>query len=119
MPEIKDSSSPKKPSKRKKTNNSQKNSKKDDQTEALKHALTDYLSIHANKKNKKLNNIKSLEKLIQQYMNSFILIGYTQDTQELISLVNATSEQSADSLSAALNKFLTTGPNTRKPPNIL
>jgi len=119
MPEIKDSSSPKKPSRRKKTTGLTKKSKPDDQTEALKHALTDYLTVHANKKNKKLNNIKSLEKLLQQYMNSFILIGYTQDTQELVSLVNATSEQSADSLSAALNKFLTSGPNTRRPPNII
>ena len=54
MPEIKDSSSPKKPSKGKKTNNSQKNSKKDDQTEALKHALTNYFSVLAIKKNKSI-----------------------------------------------------------------
>ena len=49
-------------------------------------------------------------------MNSFILIGYTQDTQEMLSIVNAKSEQTADSLSAALNKFIING-GGKKPPS--
>ena len=44
-------------------------------------------------------------------MNSFILIGYSQDTKEFISLVNAKDEQSADSLSTALNKFILNNTN--------
>jgi len=68
-------------------------------------ALTKFLT-HAGRKNKSLKNIKSLEHLLSQFLNSFILIGYAQDTREFVSLVNARDEQSADSLSAALNKFI-------------
>jgi hypothetical protein len=69
-------------------------------------ALTKFLKTHAGRKNKSLKNIKSLEHLLSQFLNSFILIGYAQDTREFVSLVNARDEQSADSLSAALNKFI-------------
>lgn len=57
-------------------------------------------------KKKTINNVKSLESLLTQYLNSFILIGYSQDTKEFVSIVNAKNEQHADSLSAALNKFI-------------
>ena len=69
-------------------------------------ALTKFLKTHAGQKNKSLKNVKSLEHLLSQFLNSFILIGYSQDTREFVSLVNARDEQSADSLSAALNKFI-------------
>lgn len=62
-------------------------------------------------KKKSINNLKSLESLLTQYLNSFILIGYSQDTKEFISLVNAKNEQHADSLSAALNKFILNNSN--------
>jgi len=80
--------------------------KKDDLSPALEDALTNFLKTHADKKNKKINNMKSLELLLNQYLNSFILLGYSQDTRQLISLVNAKNEQQADSLSTALNKFI-------------
>ena len=83
-------------------------------------ALTNFLKTHAGKKNKSLKNLKSLEHLLTQFMNSFILIGYSQDTKEFISLVNAKDEQSADSLSTALNKFIlnNTNPGPKFPPVI-
>ena len=87
-----------------------------EQEKALSAALLDYVSNHTEKKNKRLKNIKALEQLLTQYMNSFILIGYTQDTQEMLSIVNAKSEQTADSLSAALNKFIING-GGKKPPS--
>jgi len=52
--------------------------------------------------------------LLNQYLNSFILLGYSQDTKEMITLVSAKTEQSADSLSTALNKFLVR--NAKTPP---
>jgi hypothetical protein len=72
----------------------------------LEEALTNFLHREANKKNKSIKNMKSLESLLDQYLNSFILIGYSRDTREFISLVNAKNEQSADSLSTALQKFI-------------
>lgn len=84
-------------------------------------ALTNFLKRHAGRKGKSLNNIKSLEHLLSQYLNSFILIGYSRDTKDFISIINAHDEQSADSLSTALNKFImnnTKGPSTGYPPVI-
>ena len=72
----------------------------------LEDALNNFLQQEANKKNKTIKNVKSLESLLDQYLNSFILIGYSQDTREFISIVNAKNEQSADSLSTALQKFI-------------
>ena len=69
-------------------------------------ALTSFLKTHAKRKGKSIKNIKALEGLLSQYLNSFILIGYSQDTKEFVSLINAHDEQSADSLSTALNKFI-------------
>ena len=62
--------------------------------------------------------MKSLESLLDQYLNSFILIGYSRDTREFVSLVNAKNEQSADSLSTALQKFIVNNakPGPRFPP---
>lgn len=81
---------------------------------AFEDALTNFLKNHAAEKNKSIKNIKSLEHLLNQYLNSFILIGYTQDTREFVSLVNAKNEQHADSLSTALNKFIAN--NIKTPP---
>lgn len=85
----------------------------------LDDALTNYLKSHVHSKNKSIKNIKSIEHLLDQYLNSFILIGYAQDTKEYISLVSAKTEQSADSLSTALNKFImnNTKPKNNYPPN--
>ena len=80
----------------------------------LEEVLTDYLKQQSRVKNKSINNIKSLETLLNQYLNSFILIGYSQDTKEFVSIVNAKNEQSADSLSTALNKFIVN--STKRPP---
>lgn len=81
---------------------------------AFEDALTSFLKKHAHKKGKSLKNTKSLEHLLQQYLNSYILIGYSHDTREFISMVNANDEQSADSLSAALHKFISNN-TTPKP----
>jgi len=82
-------------------------------------ALTNFLKNQAKTKNKSLKNYKSLENLLNQYLNSFILIGYTQDTRQFISLVNAKNEQHADSLSTALNKFIVKNAQIKNiPPDI-
>tara|TARA_B110000495_G_scaffold73649_1_gene63031 strand:+ start:8450 stop:8812 length:363 start_codon:yes stop_codon:yes gene_type:complete len=94
-----------------------KNSKHidDDISPALESALAEYLDKQTAVKSKSINNLKSLEGLLRQYLNSFILLGYTQDNQRLVNLISASSEQNADSLSTALNKFVIN--NTKHPPH--
>lgn len=72
----------------------------------IRSAFERLLKQEAQTKNKSIKNTTSLEHLLSQYLNSFILIGYTQDTKEFISIVNAKSEQHADSLNTALSKFI-------------
>ena len=96
---------PEKP-KRKYTKRRSKKTSTSDVEALLDDALTNYLKSAAYTKNKSLKNIKSIEHLLEQYMNSFILIGYSEDTKQYVSIVNAKTEQSADSLSTALNKFI-------------
>ena len=86
----------------------------DDVCPALETALTSFLKQHVESKNKSIKDLKSLESLLNQYLNSFILLGYSRDTREMVTLVSAKTEQSADSLSTALNKFLIK--NTKNPP---
>jgi len=111
-----ENNTPKKPLRKK----SKKTSQSDAEIESiLDDALANYLKSHAHTKNKSLKNIKSIEHLLEQYLNSFILIGYAQDTKEYISMVSAKTEQSADSLSTALNKFIMNNSKSRNnyPPN--
>ena len=87
----------------------------DEISPALESALSDYLEKQTITKGKSIKNLKSLEGLLKQYLNSFILLGYTQDNQRLVNLISASSEQTADSLSTALNKFVIN--NTKHPPH--
>lgn len=105
-----ESDSPKKPRRK------QSKSTVDDISKQLDDALTNFLKKQASTKNKTLNNYKSLENLLDQYLNSFILIGYTQDTKKFVSIVNAKNEQHADSLSTALNKFIINNTQVRNIP---
>lgn len=88
------------------------------ENEYIQEAFEKLLKQELTLKKKSINNIKSLESLLSQYLNSFILIGYTQDTKEFISVVNAKNEQHADSLSAALNKFILRNNSSLPPRNI-
>lgn len=110
---------PKKRSYRKKQPVKKNRELSDELDPLFEEALTNFLKKQAGKKNKSLKNLKSLEHLLSQYMNSFILIGYSQDTKEFVSLVNARDEQSADSLSTALNKFILNNTNGPKYPPAL
>lgn len=69
-------------------------------------ALEAHLSSTLEQKKKELKNLKALDSLLSQYLDSFIVIGY--DTAgEYVNLVSAHNEQSADSLSTGLHKFIT------------
>ena len=94
---------------------SKKNTPSLEEDTQLTKALEDFLHDTSAQKKKNLKNAKAIEGLLRQYMNSFILLGYTQDTHEMVSIVSAKTEQHADSLSAALTKFLN---SNGRPPNM-
>ena len=68
-------------------------------------ALEAHLASTVEQKKKELKNLKALDNLLSQYLDSFIVIGY-DTTGEYVSLVSAHNEQSADSLSTGLHKFI-------------
>ena len=82
----------------------------DELHQTFHHALENHLANTLEGKKKELKNLKALDSLLMQYLDSFIVIGY--DTSgEYVSLVNAHNEQSADSLSTGLHKFITNNIN--------
>ena len=114
MTQEKKPAKPRKPRKKTSRKDSDATPGGDEISPALETALTSFLKQHVENKNKSVRDLKSLETLLNQYLNSFILLGYSQDTKEMITLVSAKTEQSADSLSTALNKFLMK--NSKTPP---
>ena len=76
-----------------------------DLRDTFHNALEAHLSSTLEQKKKELKNLKALDNLLSQYLDSFIVIGY--DTAgEYVNLVSAHNEQSADSLSTGLHKFI-------------
>lgn len=112
--------SPKKPPRKTSTRRSAKKSTDDKRekeplnNQEVQDAFNRLIKEEITEKRKTINNIKSLESLLNQYLNSFILIGYSQDKKEFVSLVNAKNEQQSDSLSAALNKFILNNSNNSR-----
>lgn len=112
--------SPKKPPRKTSTRRSPKKSTDNKQkkeplnNQEVQDAFNRLIKEEITAKRKTINNIKSLESLLNQYLNSFILIGYSQDKKEFVSLVNAKNEQQSDSLSAALNKFILNNSNNSR-----
>jgi len=71
----------------------------------LDQALKDMLMEHANKKNLTKKNIQLLHSFIEEYLSTFIILGYTYDGDP-VTLVSALNQRDADSLSTFLQKFI-------------
>ena len=71
----------------------------------LKAALNNYLTSQASEINSKTRDIDALRATIEEFLNSYILLGYSL-TGEPVHIISAHNQQEADSLSALLNKFL-------------
>lgn len=106
---------PRKRSSKKSTNNSSTSAtppSNDEDYEAfdgtdpeLDNMLRDMLMEHAKKKNLTKNNVKIIHSFIEEYLNSFILLGYTFEG-EPVTLVSALNQRDADSLSTFIQKFV-------------
>jgi hypothetical protein len=70
----------------------------------LKEALT---SFAQDKKRTTTNEIEAMLATLEEFLQTFVLIGYTLDG-EPFSVINAHSQQEADSLSTAVTRFFMT-----------
>ena len=92
------------PNKRKKTASTDSKATHDQIEALLKEALT---SFAEDKKRSTTNEIDAMLGTLEEFLQTFVLIGYTLDG-EPFSVINAHSQQEADSLSTAVTRFFMT-----------
>ena len=76
-------------------------------SELVRAALEAHLMDYASKRTEQKRNLEELTCIIEEFMDSFILLGYNYDGEPL-TLVSANTQQQADSLSTMLQKFIVT-----------
>ena len=72
--------------------------------EMIQSALVAYLKEKLNEKNNTRNNYEALIGVVEEFLNSFILLGYTFEGQP-VQYICAHNQQQADSLATLVNKF--------------
>ena len=72
--------------------------------EMIQSALVAYLKEKLNEKNSTRNNYEALIGVVEEFFNSFILLGYTFEGQP-VQYICAHNQQQADSLATLVNKF--------------
>ena len=77
----------------------------DKKSQLIKKALESHLLEYANKKNVQRRDLDELTSIIEEFADSFILLGYNYDGEPL-TLVSATTQQQADSLGTLVQKFV-------------
>jgi len=99
---------------KKSTNKSESSSKSSEFSDTLEDSVTNsqidkalktILAEHANKKNLTKKNIQILHSFIEEYLSTFIILGYTYEGDP-VTLVSALNQRDADSLSTFLQKFI-------------
>ena len=76
-------------------------------SDLVRAALETHLMEYASKRTEQKLNLEELTCIIEEFMDSFILLGYNYDGEPL-TLVSASTQQQADSLSTLLQKFIVT-----------
>jgi len=99
----------KKPKTKKRTSGTRrKKSKKSSEStgyDLIRAALESHLIDHAKKRQDQKRNVEQLSSIIEEYLSSFILLGYNYDG-EPVTLVSASTQQQSDSLSTLIQKFI-------------
>ncbi len=72
--------------------------------EVIQSALSSFLKEKIQEKNVTKKNLESLIGVIEEFLNSFIVLGYTFDGTP-IQYICAHTQQEADSLATLVNKF--------------
>lgn len=80
--------------------------KKDDQGyEIIRAALESHLVEYAKRKQDQKRNVDQLSTMIEEYLSSFVLLGYNYDGDP-VTIVSASTQQHSDSLSTLIQKFI-------------
>jgi hypothetical protein len=72
--------------------------------ELIQHALVEFLKEKMEEKNTSKKNLESLIGVVEEFLNSFIILGYTFDGTP-VQYICAHNQQQADSLATLVNKF--------------
>jgi hypothetical protein len=76
-------------------------------SDLVRAALETHLLEYASKRTEQKRNLEELTCIVEEFMDSFIVLGYNYDGEPL-TLVSASTQQQADSLSTLLQKFIVT-----------
>lgn len=76
----------------------------DDTKHILRSALASFLKEKIEEKNISKKNIEALIGVVEEFLNSFIILGYTFDGMP-VQYICAHTQQQADSLATLVNKF--------------
>tara|TARA_B100001093_G_scaffold495002_1_gene538993 strand:- start:1303 stop:1680 length:378 start_codon:yes stop_codon:yes gene_type:complete len=80
--------------------------KKGDQGyEIIRAALESHLVEYAKRKQDQKRNVDQLSTMIEEYLSSFVLLGYNYDGDP-VTIVSASTQQHSDSLSTLIQKFI-------------
>lgn len=112
-PNNMDSSKPESKKKERKKSKVQHNTVQPQQftTEQFTELIKDALAVQFKKQIQRKKTIDELEAMVatcEEFMSSFIILGYDFDGNAVEPIVIAHSQQEADSLGAYLNKFIST-----------
>ena len=75
-----------------------------DTQELLRSALASYMKEQINEKKTSQANVEALLGVVQEFLNSFIILGYTFDGTP-VQYICAHNQQQADSLATLLNRM--------------
>lgn len=87
-------------------------------SDLVRAALETQLMEYANRRTEQKRNLEELTCIIEEFMDSFIVLGYNYDGDPL-TLVSASTQQQADSLSTLLQKFIVQSGQGKGPGGIL
>jgi hypothetical protein len=76
---------------------------------AIARVIKDALLIHVKsheERQSKLNELEAMYSTCQEFMNSFIILGYDLNGQPIAPLIHAHNQQEADALGSYLSKFI-------------
>ncbi len=100
---MKDKEQPKKPKKAKQSSEAIP-FVEDEDREALRSAIASFLKEKIDEKNTSRKNIEALISVVEEFLNSFIILGYTFEGAP-VQYICAHNQQQADSLATLINKF--------------
>ena len=78
----------------------------------IRKALEDHLIEYATKHNKRQKTLDEVQSNVEEFLDTFIILGYDYEGDP-VTLISASTQQKADSISTLLQKFIVkSGPST-------